>query len=211
MSGTIRRACRSPPSCLAVVGATTAPLVTEAFDWAHGVFLASNVASEGTAAAETKIGAVRRDPFAMLPFCGYNLGDYFSHWLKVGAAAEVGKLPSIFYVNWFRKDAQGRFMWPGFGDNVRVLKWVVERLEGVAEARDTPIGRLPTPGGVDVTGLDLRESAMTALLAVDVAEWRNEVGRVREDYDRLGDRLPEALRAQLSALERRLERPDITA
>jgi phosphoenolpyruvate carboxykinase (GTP) len=192
--------------------ATTAPLVTEAFDWAHGIFLASNVASEGTAAAETKIGAVRRDPFAMLPFCGYNMGDYFSHWLKVGAATDVGKLPRIFYVNWFRKDAQGRFMWPGFGDNVRVLKWVVERLEGVADARDTAIGRLPTPGGIDATGLDLRESAMTALLAVDASEWRDEVERIREDYDCLGDRLPEALRAQLSALERRLTpQPDVTA
>uniref|UniRef100_UPI002FCA90A0 phosphoenolpyruvate carboxykinase (GTP) n=1 Tax=Phenylobacterium sp. TaxID=1871053 RepID=UPI002FCA90A0 len=123
--------------------ASAVPLVTEAFDWAHGVFLASNVASEGTAAAENKVGELRRDPFAMLPFCGYNMGDYFGHWLKVGAAADPAKLPRIYFVNWFRKGADGKFLWPGYGENSRVLKWIVQRLEGEAEAVDTPIGRLP--------------------------------------------------------------------
>ena len=132
--------------------ATAVPLVTEAFDWEHGVFMASNVASEGTAAAENKVGELRRDPFAMLPFCGYNMGDYFAHWLKIGKATDAAKLPRIYFVNWFRKDKDGKFVWPGFGDNSRVLKWIVERLDGKAEAVDTPIGHLPTPGSLDVVG-----------------------------------------------------------
>jgi len=185
--------------------ATTAPLVTEAFDWQHGVFLASNVASEGTAAAETKIGDVRRDPFAMLPFCGYNMGDYFAHWLKLGAeAADPAKLPRIFYVNWFRKDAHGRFLWPGFGDNARVLKWIADRLDGCVEAEDKAIGRLPHRPDLDLQGLDLSDDAVTALLAVDDDEWRAEAERIRRDYARFGDRLPAALTAELGALEARL-------
>jgi phosphoenolpyruvate carboxykinase (GTP) len=185
--------------------ATTAPLVTEAFDWEHGVFLASNVASEGTAAAESKIGEVRRDPFAMLPFCGYNMGDYFAHWLKVGAEApDPDKLPRIFYVNWFRKDASGRFLWPGFGDNARVLKWIVDRLEGRADARSTPIGRAPLPGDIDVSGLSLGADDMAALLEVDGKEWAAEVVRIREHYARFGDRLPKALQRQLEGLVGRL-------
>jgi len=185
--------------------ATTAPLVTEAFDWQHGVFLASNVASEGTAAAETKIGDVRRDPFAMLPFCGYNMGDYFAHWLKLGAeAADPAKLPRIFYVNWFRKDAHGRFLWPGFGDNARVLKWIADRLDGCVEAEDKAIGRLPNRHDLDLQGLDLSDDAVTALLAVDDDEWRAEAERFRRDYARFGDRLPAALTAELGALEARL-------
>ena len=185
--------------------ATTAPLVTEAFDWQHGVFLASNVASEGTAAAETKIGDVRRDPFAMLPFCGYNMGDYFAHWLKLGAeAADPAKLPRIFYVNWFRKDAHGRFLWPGFGDNARVLKWIADRLDGCVEAEDKAIGRLPNRHDLDLQGLDLSDDAVTALLAVDDDEWRAEAERIRRDYARFGDRLPAALTAELGALEARL-------
>ena len=185
--------------------ATTAPLVTEAFDWQHGVFLASNVASEGTAAAETKIGDVRRDPFAMLPFCGYNMGDYFAHWLKLGAeAADPAKLPRIFYVNWFRKDAHGRFLWPGLGDNARVLKWIADRLDGCVEAEDKAIGRLPNRHDLDLQGLDLSDDAVTALLAVDDDEWRAEAERIRRDYARFGDRLPAALTAELGALEARL-------
>ena len=185
--------------------ATTAPLVTEAFDWQHGVFLASNVASEGTAAAETKIGDVRRDPFAMLPFCGYNMGDYFAHWLKLGAeAADPAKLPRIFYVNWFRKDAHGRFLWPGFGDNARVLKWIADRLDGCVEVEDKAIGRLPNRHDLDLQGLDLSDDAVTALLAVDDDEWRAEAERIRRDYARFGDRLPAALTAELGALEARL-------
>jgi phosphoenolpyruvate carboxykinase (GTP) len=187
--------------------ATTAPLVTEAYDWEHGVFLASNVASEGTAAAESKIGEVRRDPFAMLPFCGYNMGDYFAHWLKVGAEApEPDKLPRIFYVNWFRKDAAGKFLWPGFGDNARVLKWIVDRLEGRADERSTAIGRAPLPGDIDVSGLSLGADDMAALFQVDGEEWAAEVVRIRDHYARFGDRLPAALQRQLEGLVGRLTR-----
>lgn len=182
--------------------ATTAPLVTEAFDWQHGVFLASNVASEGTAAAETKIGDVRRDPFAMLPCCGYKMGDYFAHWLKLGAeTSDPAKLPRIFYINWFRKDADGRFLWPGFGDNSRVLKWIADRLDGRVEAEDKAIGSLPHMQDLDLQGLDLADDAVTALLAVDRDEWRTEAERIRRDYARFGDRLPAALTAELGALE----------
>ncbi len=185
--------------------ATTAPLVTEAFDWQHGVFLASNVASEGTAAAETKIGDVRRDPFAMLPFCGYNMGDYFRHWLALGAKADPAKLPRIFYVNWFRKGSDGRFLWPGFGDNARVLKWVVERLEGRVGVARSPVGYLPKAAELDLAGLDLSSDALSALLNVDRGDWLAESERIRRDYGRYGDRLPLALMAELGALESRLE------
>ena len=132
--------------------ATAVPLVTEAFDWKHGVFMASNVASEGTAAAENKVGELRRDPFAMLPFCGYNMGDYFSHWLDMGEKADAAKLPRIYFVNWFRKDEKGKFVWPGYGENSRVLKWIVDRLEGDAEAETTAIGKVPAKGSLDVSG-----------------------------------------------------------
>ncbi|MEO7026432.1 MAG: phosphoenolpyruvate carboxykinase (GTP) [Caulobacteraceae bacterium] len=184
--------------------ASAVPLVTEAFDWAHGVFLASNVASEGTAAAETKIGALRRDPFAMLPFCGYNMGDYFAHWLRLGASADPEKLPRIYFVNWFRKGADGKFLWPGFGDNSRVLKWIVERLEGIAEARDTAIGRVPTPSALDVSGLDTSPAQLEELLEVDPAVWREEAALIGPDYDKFGDRLPQALRRELASLLDRL-------
>ena len=185
--------------------ATTVPLVTEAFDWEHGVFLASNVASEGTAAAENKVGEVRRDPFAMLPFCGYNMADYFAHWLKVGAdAPDPGMLPRIFYVNWFRKDENGTFIWPGFGDNVRVLKWIVDRLEGQGAPRNTPIGRVPSSSALDFSGMSLTESAKAGLLGVDVGEWEAESVRIRKDYQRFGDRLPPELNRQLQRLVYRL-------
>jgi phosphoenolpyruvate carboxykinase (GTP) len=185
--------------------ATTAPLVTEAFDWKHGVFLASNVASEGTAAAETKVGDVRRDPFAMLPFCGYNMGDYFGHWLKIGAAAgDPAKLPRIYYVNWFRKDDAGAFLWPGFGDNIRVLKWIVDRLEGRAGARDTPIGRIPLEDDLDAGGLLMNSAGRDALLKVSLEEWRAEVERIRADYSRFGHRLPAELKEELESLADRL-------
>src|SRR5439155_23470812 len=134
--------------------ASTVPLVIESFDWDHGVFLGANVASEKTAAAEGTVGELRHDPFAMLPFCGYNMGDYFGHWLSVGHAADTAKLPRLFYVNWFRKNAQGKFAWPGFGENIRVLKWIVQRLSGEAEAVSTPIGLLPAPGSRDLDGLN---------------------------------------------------------
>jgi phosphoenolpyruvate carboxykinase (GTP) len=184
--------------------ASAVPLVTEAFDWEHGVFLASNVASEGTAAAENSIGELRRDPFAMLPFCGYNMGDYFDHWLKVGASADPAKLPRIYFVNWFRKDERGRFVWPGYGENSRVLKWIVDRLDGEAEAVDSPIGRLPARDGLDLTGLDLTDAQLDLLLTVDPKIWRAEAALIPEAYARFGDRLPTALWRQLEALGERL-------
>jgi phosphoenolpyruvate carboxykinase (GTP) len=188
--------------------ASAVPLVTEAFDWEHGVFLASNVASEGTAAAENSIGELRRDPFAMLPFCGYNMGDYFDHWLKVGASADPAKLPRIYFVNWFRKDERGKFVWPGYGENSRVLKWIVDRLEGEAEAVDSPIGRLPTRDGLDLTGLDLTDAQLDLLLTVDPAIWRAEAALIPEAYEKFGARLPPALWEQLAALGARLARLD---
>jgi phosphoenolpyruvate carboxykinase (GTP) len=184
--------------------ASAVPLVTEAFDWAHGVFMASNVASEGTAAAENKIGELRRDPFAMLPFCGYNMGDYFAHWLAMGGKSDAEKLPRIYFVNWFRKDARGRFVWPGYGENSRVLKWIVDRLEGRAEAVDTPIGRLPTTQSLDTGGLELSEAELDLLLTVDGEVWREEAALIAEAYDKFGDRLPVELRRQHAALAQRL-------
>ena len=184
--------------------ASAVPLVTEAFDWAHGVFLASNVASEGTAAAENAIGELRRDPFAMLPFCGYNMGDYFSHWLAMGAKADPAKLPGIYFVNWFRKGADGKFVWPGFGDNARVLKWIFERLEGTAKAVDTPIGRLPTLESLDVSGLSLTKAQTDLLLTVDPVVWRQEAALIPDAYDKFGERMPKALWDQYAALVDRL-------
>jgi len=184
--------------------ATNVPLVTESFDWQHGVFLASNVASEGTAAAENKVGELRRDPFAMLPFCGYNMGDYFGHWLATGAKADAGKLPRIYYVNWFRKDSDGRFVWPGFGDNSRVLKWIVERLEGKAEATTTAIGNVPTTDALDLSGLELTDEQVDLLLTVDDEAWRGEAQQIRPHYERFGEHLPKPLWDELDKLEQRL-------
>jgi phosphoenolpyruvate carboxykinase (GTP) len=184
--------------------ASAVPLVTESFDWEHGVFLASNVASEGTAAAENKVGELRRDPFAMLPFCGYNMGDYFAHWLSIGDATGAAKLPKIYFVNWFRKDADGRFVWPGFGENSRVLAWIVGRIEGSAEANDTPIGRLPAKGALDTSGLSLTEQQLDTLLTVDADVWREEASLIGPHYEKFGDHLPKELWAQLDALQSRL-------
>jgi phosphoenolpyruvate carboxykinase (GTP) len=184
--------------------ASAVPLVTEAFDWRHGVFMASNVASEGTAAAENAIGELRRDPFAMLPFCGYNMGDYFNHWLKLGARADAEKLPRIYFVNWFRKDERGKFVWPGFGENSRVLKWIVERLGGRAEAVDTPIGRLPTRESLDLAGLDLTDAQLDLLLTVDADIWTQEAALIPPAYERFGERLPKALWDEHAALVARL-------
>ena len=170
--------------------ASAVPLVTEAFDWRHGVFMASNVASEGTAAAENKVGELRRDPFAMLPFCGYNMGDYFKHWLEMGAKADPAKLPRIFFVNWFRKDEKGKFVWPGYGENSRVLKWIVERLEGEAEAVTTAIGKLPVKGALDVSGLTLSEAQLDLLLTVDHDVWAEEAALVVPHYEKFGRHLP---------------------
>ncbi|MDQ1153720.1 phosphoenolpyruvate carboxykinase (GTP) [Brevundimonas sp. SORGH_AS_0993] len=186
--------------------ASAVPLVTEAFDWEHGVFMGSTVASEGTAAAENKVGELRRDPFAMLPFCGYNMGDYFAHWLKMGQGRDAAKLPRIFFVNWFRKDRDGTFVWPGFGDNVRVLKWIAERIDGESEAVDTPVGRVPTASALNLDGLDLSETQLSILLDVDDAVWREEAALIPEFYARFGDRLPRALWDQHTALTERLDR-----
>ncbi|HSI04828.1 MAG: phosphoenolpyruvate carboxykinase (GTP) [Myxococcota bacterium] len=173
--------------------ASAVPLVTEAFDWQHGVFLASNIASEGTAAAENKVGALRRDPFAMLPFCGYNMADYFAHWLKVGRDHDAKKLPKIYFVNWFRKDGRGKYVWPGFGDNSRVLKWIVGRLEGSAEAQKTQIGLLPTKTALDLDGLALTPEQLDILLSVDVEVWKEEAAQIGPAYEEFGDRLPKEL------------------
>ena len=184
--------------------ASAVPLVTEAFDWEHGVFLASNVASEGTAAAENKVGELRRDPFAMLPFCGYHMGDYFAHWLRLAKGRDPAKLPRLYFVNWFRKDEHGRFIWPGFGENSRVLKWIVARLEGKAEAKDTPIGRLPTRSGLDLSGLTLTDHQLDLLLNVDGEVWAEEASLIGPAYEKFGARLPKALWDQLAALQTRL-------
>ncbi len=186
--------------------ASAVPLVTEARDWQHGVFMASNVASEGTAAAENAIGELRRDPFAMLPFCGYNMGDYFAHWLKMGATAkDPSKLPRIYFVNWFRKDERGKFVWPGYGDNSRVLKWIAERLDGTAEAVDTPIGRVPAKTSLDTSGLDLTDQQLNLLLTVDPAIWTQEAALIPEFYERFGEHTPKALWAEYEALVSRLK------
>jgi len=180
------------------------PLVTESFDWAHGVFLGSILSSETTAAAAGAVGNLRRDPFAMLPFCGYNMADYFAHWLRIGKSTDAANLPRIYYVNWFRKDADGRFLWPGFGENSRVLAWIVQRTAGKAEAAATPIGNVPAPGELDTDGLAVSDGDVAELLRVDADEWRHEVPLIAEFYARFGERLPVELGEQLDALERRL-------
>ena len=184
--------------------ASAIPLVTEAFDWQHGVYLAANVASETTAAAEAKVGELRRDPFAMLPFCGYAMPDYFSHWLKMGEGREAAKLPRMFMVNWFRKSAKGKFLWPGFGDNSRVLKWIVERCEGKVDAVDSPVGRLPLADGIDVSGLTVTSDDMAELLRVDSEVWAEEAKASADDFRKLGD-VPAGLWGEQHALEQRLK------
>ena len=184
--------------------ATTVPLVAEANSWEHGVFLGSVMSSEKTAAAAGAIGDVRRDPFAMLPFCGYNFGDYFQHWLNIGAT-QGAKLPKLFYVNWFRKGDDGKFMWPGFGDNARVLKWVLERVGGEGKAVDTPIGHVPTADALDVSGLDLDDAVIDELLKVDRSEWAAEVSLIQEHYAQIGNSVPAELVDQLEALASELQ------
>ena len=184
--------------------ATNVPLVTESFDWRQGVFLGSVMSSEKTAAAAGTVGDVRFDPFAMLPFMGYNVGDYFGHWLDIGRATDADKLPRLFWVNWFRKDTDGSFMWPGFGENSRVLKWVLERVEGTGAAVDTPIGRIPAPGALDIEGLDLDAETLAKLLTVDPEAWRTEVELIENHYRSVGDRLPAEMADELTRLEKRL-------
>ncbi|MBA3489043.1 MAG: phosphoenolpyruvate carboxykinase (GTP) [Longispora sp.] len=187
---------------------TTIPLVSQSRDWIHGVFQGATLSSETTAAAAGQVGVVRRDPMAMLPFIGYNAGDYFRHWIEMGKGggpvADADKLPKIFYVNWFRRDDKGGFLWPGFGENSRVLKWVIERLEGKAEAVETSIGYVPTPESLDTTGLDLTADDIAAVLAVDAEEWKAEIPQIQEWFDKIGDKLPAVLGAELDALKARL-------
>ena len=184
--------------------ATNVPLVTEAFDWQHGVFLGSVMSSEKTAAAAGTVGEVRFDPFAMIPFMGYNVGDYMAHWLEIGEASDADKLPKLFWVNWFRKDTDGSFMWPGFGENSRVLKWVIERVEGTGGATDTPIGRVPTVDGFDTDGLDIEPATLAKLVTVDAEAWRAEIQLIEGHYEAVGERLPDELRDELRELEKRL-------
>jgi len=180
------------------------PLVTEAFDWEHGVFLGSTMASETTAAATGAVGQLRRDPFAMLPFCGYNMADYFAHWLDVGAKTSSDRLPRIFSVNWFRRDDDGHFLWPGYGENSRVLAWIFERCAGRVDAVDSPIGRHPPKDAIDVDTIGLTEEQVETLFRVDVAEWQYEALAIRDHYDTFGDRLPAVLSVQLNTLFSRL-------
>jgi phosphoenolpyruvate carboxykinase (GTP) len=179
------------------------PLVFEALNWQHGVFLGSIMASETTAAAAGAVGKLRRDPFAMLPFCGYNMGDYFRHWFEIGG--RLGdNAPRIFYVNWFRKDTDGNWLWPGFGENSRVLKWICGRIEGTADAVETPIGYVPTPDALDLKGLDVPDAHVKALLSVNANDWRAELPDIREFYAGFGDHLPQELLTELNALDQRL-------
>ena len=184
--------------------ASVIPLVTESFDWKHGVFMGATVASETTAAAAGAIGNLRFDPFAMLPFCGYNMADYIQHWLDIGKATDTLKLPKIFYVNWFRKGPEGKFLWPGYGENSRVLKWIVERISGAGAAVETPIGYLPAPGALDTEGLDLTADQVTAALTVNAEEWRSELPKIAQHFAHLGNRVPADMGAQLKRLEDRL-------
>ncbi|MFZ5871714.1 MAG: phosphoenolpyruvate carboxykinase (GTP), partial [Actinomycetota bacterium] len=173
--------------------ATTVPLVTESRDWVHGVFMGATLSSETTAAATGQVGVVRRDPMAMLPFIGYNGGDYFQHWISMGKDADAAKLPKVFYVNWFRRDADGKFVWPGFGENSRVLKWIIERIEGRAAAQETPIGHVPTPESLDTEGLDMSREDLETCLTVDPEEWKAEIPQIQEWFEKFGDQLPAML------------------
>ena len=183
---------------------TTVPLVTEANDWEHGVFLGSIMASETTAAQQGAVGNLRFDPMAMLPFCGYNFADYFAHWLTMEKHTDPAKLPRIFFVNWFRRDEDGRFLWPGFGENSRVLKWVFERVNGDVDAIDTPIGKLPTKDSLDTNGLDIDDADLDTLLSVDVDGWKAAVPQIREHFGAFGDRLPASLTVAVDTLEANL-------
>jgi len=181
------------------------PLVIEAFNWQHGTFLGATASSETTAATTGKVGQLRRDPMAMLPFCGYHMGDYFAHWLKIGKHAPVSKLPQIYYVNWFRQDESGKFLWPGYGDNSRVLKWIFERCDGNALAQDTPVGRVPARGELDLDGIHMPAENMEKLLHVETKDWLAEVPLIKEHFAKFGTRLPEGLQTELAALVDRLK------
>jgi phosphoenolpyruvate carboxykinase (GTP) len=184
--------------------ASVVPLVTEARDWQHGTFMGSIMGSEKTAAAAGGLGELRRDPMAMLPFCGYNMADYWGHWLSIGKR-KGAVLPRIYYVNWFRKGEGGDFLWPGYGENGRVLNWIFERCAGTAKATETPIGSVPAEGELDISGLGISEEDLAELLRVDVTAWQNELPGIAEYYDKFGDHVPAELREELAALQQRLE------
>ncbi len=184
--------------------AKLAPLVFESFNWQHGVYLGATMASETTAAATGAVGVVRRDPFAMIPFCGYNMADYFSHWLEMGRKGD--NPPSIFHVNWFRTDEDGKFMWPGFGENLRVLRWILDRVNGNGLSAESPIGHLPSPGAIDLEGLDLTDEEMQALLSIDVEAWNTEAEDHKAFFEKFGDRMPEVLLREHQSLLERLSR-----
>ena len=186
--------------------ASVVPLIHEAFNWQHGTFMGSICSSERTAAATGTVGELRRDPMAMLPFCGYNMGDYFQHWIDLGEKADSDKLPRIFYVNWFRKSDDGEWLWPGFGENSRAVKWIFERITGRAAAVETPIGYLPTLDAIDTAELDVDAENIKQLLVVDTQEWLGEVERIEEHYSRFGDELPQELNDELVALKNRLQK-----
>ncbi|HUK63369.1 MAG TPA: phosphoenolpyruvate carboxykinase (GTP), partial [Dongiaceae bacterium] len=187
------------------------PLVNEALSWQHGTFMGSIMSSETTAAAAGTVGQLRHDPFAMLPFCGYHMGDYFAHWLAVGAKADPAKLPRIYYVNWFRKGEDGKFLWPGYGENSRVLKWIHERVTGKGEAVTTPIGRLPARGALDMSGLTVPEANLQELLRVDTEGWLAELPGMKKHFDRFGTKLPKGLADELASLEQRLSSAGVKA
>ncbi|MFG0318761.1 MAG: phosphoenolpyruvate carboxykinase domain-containing protein, partial [Planctomycetota bacterium JB042] len=182
--------------------ARTAPLVYEAFDWNHGVFVGASMGSETTAAATGAVGVVRRDPFAMLPFCGYNMADYWGHWLSLGTKSD--KMPKVFHVNWFKKSDDGKFLWPGFGQNMRVLEWILDRCEGKGDAAETAIGHVPTEDALNIDGIDVDADAMHQLLTVDAGDWKTECEGIAEYFQKFGDRLPEEMKRQHAALAERL-------
>ena len=187
---------------------TTVPLVTQARDWQHGVFIGATLGSEQTAAAEGKVGTVRRDPMAMLPFLGYNVGDYFAHWIDIGKQSDESKMPKIFFVNWFRRGDDGRFLWPGFGENSRVMKWIIERVEGTANGSTTPIGIVPSADDLDLEGLDVDAADVDEALAVNADEWREELPQIEEWFEFVGEKLPTGIKDEFDALKHRLAEAD---
>lgn len=195
-----------PISAILVGGrrSTTTPLVVEALNWQHGVFFGASLSSEMTAAAKGTVGALRHDPFAMLPFCGYNMGDYFAYWLKIGKTHAKDKLPRIYYVNWFRKSKQGDFLWPGFGENIRVLKWIFNRISGINSVQESPMGKMPHPQDIDLTGLTIRKEDLEELLTLDKASWEKEAEYLSSFFKMFGERLPPEITQEIEALKKRL-------
>jgi phosphoenolpyruvate carboxykinase (GTP) len=185
---------------------TTIPLVTQSYSWRHGVFMAATLSSETTAAATGAVGVVRRDPFAMLPFIGYHVGDYFAHWLSMAQRTDLDKLPKIFYVNWFRRDNDGSFLWPGYGENSRILKWIIDRTEGEVDAVENPLGFAPKIHDLELVGLSTTENQITEALRVDLDEWRSEISLIQKWFDEIGEKLPDGLREEFGDLKLRLEK-----